>query len=107
MFLLGLALAAAAAQPPPSPDFAVAVDGQQQTVYQAAVQGAFGGGVTNSSFVIITLPAGGGAVAVTVTVLGRNGSAPVRTAALRPRGSPAVRLQGAAAVTFELDAPGR
>jgi hypothetical protein len=102
-------------RPPPPPSlplhasdaFSVTVDGEPAFVYLAAVEAAQGRGVVNSSFVVLTLPAIGGGVQVQVTTLGANSSAPVKSAALRPRGSPPVVLHGGGALLcFSITTPG-
>ena len=78
----------------------------------AAVPGAQGNGIVNSSFVQLSLPAGGASVSVRVDLTSAifgsdNGSrARVRSAALRPRGSPAVTLLTGSAVSFTISSPG-
>ena len=89
-----------------SDDFSVTVNGKPSFVYLAAVEAAQGRGVVNSSFVHLTLPAGGGPVDIQVAVLRANSSSPVSSAALRPRGSPDVALHGDAAVSFSISVPG-
>ena len=86
--------------------FSVTCGGKPSFVYLAAVQKAEGNGVVNSSFVHLTLPAGGGAVQVQVAVLRANSSAPVTSAALRPRGSPEVAQHGDATLSFSIASPG-
>ena len=92
-----------------SDDFRVTVDGEVSFVYLAAVEAAQGNGIVNASFVYVTVPAGGGHASVEVTMLSAdiNSTHPVRSAALRPRGSPAVALHGdGTTVSFSVSSPG-
>ena len=86
----------------PSADFAVTTNGEESFVYLGTVPGPTGNGRMNVSFVHIVLPATGSVVDVEVSVLAANSSSPVKTAALRPRGSPAVRQNGASSMSFSI-----
>lgn len=106
-----LPVAALAADPAPlglrgSPDYLVTVDGDTAFVYAAVVAGPGGAGFQNGSFVHITLPPSGEAAHVVVGITAANETVPVRTASLRPRGSPSVSLRSDASVGFSVDAPG-
>lgn len=96
----------AAQQPPlvPSSDFTVTANGVESFVYLATVPGALGNGLTNASFVHVTLPAKGGAASVRIVV--KNRSAPIASAGLRPRGSPEVHVDGAAGLSLEISNAG-
>jgi hypothetical protein len=89
----------------PSNNYKVSVNGKDSFVYLAAVEAAEKNGQVNASFVHITLPADG-VVNVVVSVLTANSSAPLRSAALRPRGSPEVVLHGDAALSFSIASAG-
>ena len=89
----------------PSSAFTVTANGETSFVYLATVPGPTGRGRMNVSFVHLSLP-DAGAVNVHVHVRTANSSSPVRFAALRPRGSPTVALNGPSNLSFAIDKAG-
>ena len=94
----------------PSMDYAVKVNGEDTFVYLATVPGPTGSNPmrTNVSFIQVVLPSpstSSGARVANVEVF-VTGNSSVGTAALRPRGSPAVTVQGLSTVKFGLKEPG-
>eukprot|EP00040_Diaphanoeca_grandis_P016011 m.82379 g.82379 ORF g.82379 m.82379 type:complete len:496 (-) comp25512_c0_seq1:161-1648(-) len=90
----------------PSTDFSVTVTGTRIFTYFATVQGPFGRGQINSSFVHVTLPVSGVGVSLDVAVAHANTSSPLTSARLCPRGSPVVSLKSPSTVSFSITTPG-